>query len=647
MIIKNRGHNSSVFTLHLPLPMMFSKSKLLKAALQNIAVFLLTGIVIFTVAAIFIPRAFTENVKIANWYPEVCEGDWELAQNAQGALKLSADSPPDIFSNANSAVYQGGTHSLVCRNFQELELIAHSRTNPFVGTVKKIAGRFFPVVAVSAQEATGSAVPQGEMTQEEQSETTGGTAAEKKSVNAPEMVKQSEPQSVELPGLSLDFSDTEIVSARIYLSFALVPAVQVQGKQSGADVASQETSGHEQPQEQPQEQPPQEPLLTPPQQQGGENALPSSAPDTQSAPQEGAPENSGETPLQNTPQTPEEPPGVTVELQEPLVKVEPVLQTKPHISLWYSFDSEQWWKLQDIPSLATSNLENGGYFAVDGSFIKTWEDLKNLQVKFEGVVQEEETGFLAYLDAVWVEIKYQKKKSEAIPMPTSPAFVWQEFDGWDNEIFAQIGDNCSPSASDCRTAAKITDNDFEDRNPFTNGKIIVWEGERNNRWQIFAALPEFFLERMTDFLQQYLFGRTSTGMEIVQITDSYYTNTNPVADGRRIVWQAWLDGSWNILAYDLEEKVIMRLTAPGARNQMNPAIEGDFVAWQGQDARGNWQIYLARFDDPNDPFAARIEQITYDDLDNEAPSLRGGRLRWQKGKEGTSVEIDIPYFGLE
>ncbi len=72
--------------------------------------------------------------------------------------------------------------------------------------------------------------------------------------------------------------------------------------------------------------------------------------------------------------------------------------------------------------LLTTRLENFGYnyflsfiqrfkwwlLCYDASFLKSWEDVKNLKIKFEGVIGGE-TKFIAYLIACG-EVEYQKKE---------------------------------------------------------------------------------------------------------------------------------------------------------------------------------------------------------------------------------------------
>ncbi|NCO80146.1 hypothetical protein GW884_02555, partial [Candidatus Falkowbacteria bacterium] len=115
-----------------------------------------------------------------------------------------------------------------------------------------------------------------------------------------------------------------------------------------------------------------------------------------------------------------------IEQQQELTEVGPLSAQDilPNIDakiiIWYSLDGENpegepsapygagWQKLDEISNYPLSNLLNGGYFSYEAPFLKNWDDIKNLKIKFEGVAGGE-TNFVAYLDSVWVEVNYQEK----------------------------------------------------------------------------------------------------------------------------------------------------------------------------------------------------------------------------------------------
>lgn len=93
-----------------------------------------------------------------------------------------------------------------------------------------------------------------------------------------------------------------------------------------------------------------------------------------------------------------------------LVNPETTNEKKDLIIVWYSLDGEIWWKLGSIYNYPLSNALNGGYFEYDAPFLKKWDDIKKLKIKFEGA--NEKNNIVAYLDNVWLEINYQEEEKK-------------------------------------------------------------------------------------------------------------------------------------------------------------------------------------------------------------------------------------------
>jgi len=81
------------------------------------------------------------------------------------------------------------------------------------------------------------------------------------------------------------------------------------------------------------------------------------------------------------------------------------------IIIWWSLDGQNWQILETISSYSASNFLNGGYFSYDAPFLKNWDDVRNLKIKFEGAVGGE-TIVTAYLDSVWLEVEFREKEKE-------------------------------------------------------------------------------------------------------------------------------------------------------------------------------------------------------------------------------------------
>ena len=66
-----------------------------------------------------------------------------------------------------------------------------------------------------------------------------------------------------------------------------------------------------------------------------------------------------------------------------------------------------WEKLDTLTASELSNQLNGGYFSYPADFVNSWEEARNLKIRFEGL-SESESDFLFYLDSVWIEAQYDR-----------------------------------------------------------------------------------------------------------------------------------------------------------------------------------------------------------------------------------------------
>jgi len=247
----------------------------------------------------------------------------------------------------------------------------------------------------------------------------------------------------------------------------------------------------------------------------------------------------------------------------------PEIVSSPDVifNLRYFLD-EKPYDLSTFSSYPISNATNNGYFYFDLPEVKSFNDLEKLKISFEGLL-EGEPHLTVYLDSVWLEIEYEEKPSLK---------VFQEFDGNDWEIFAEFEDK----------RFQLTDNDFDDKFPSTDGESIVWQSQINSRWQIFYL-------NFNDFL--------AGKKEITQITQTECNNISPKVFERKIVWQAWLDNNWEIMVAKKDENgnwKIERIT-----NDQNHDFSPDFsqgaIIWkkkidqqtkkfEAREFKNQWQI---------------------------------------------------------
>ncbi|MCK5319775.1 hypothetical protein KAJ61_00110 [Candidatus Parcubacteria bacterium] len=87
------------------------------------------------------------------------------------------------------------------------------------------------------------------------------------------------------------------------------------------------------------------------------------------------------------------------------------------IVIWYSLSKIAsgtkdiiWHKLDTLSAEQMSNSLNNGYFRYEAPFLESWENVEDLQIKFEGLANDD-TLFTAYLDSFWIEAEYEPSKT--------------------------------------------------------------------------------------------------------------------------------------------------------------------------------------------------------------------------------------------
>jgi len=104
----------------------------------------------------------------------------------------------------------------------------------------------------------------------------------------------------------------------------------------------------------------------------------------------------------------------------------------------------------------------------------------------------------------------------------------------------------------------------------------------------------------------------------VFITNSSYTNADPVTDKEYIAWMGQVTGSWRIFLYHIPTGVTTQLS--GGDNNVNPRLSQGRVAWEGW-VEDTWQIFL--FD------RVSIRQVTEGELSLN-PDIEGDELLYAR-----------------
>jgi hypothetical protein len=113
------------------------------------------------------------------------------------------------------------------------------------------------------------------------------------------------------------------------------------------------------------------------------------------------------------------------------------------------------------------------------------------------------------------------------------------------------------------------------------------------------------------------------------ITDTRYTNADPVTDGQFVVWSGQIDYKWQIFMHDVGTGKTIQITNQG--NNVSPTIEDGLVTWEKQ-VDGVWQIAL--FD------GIKVTILTSGEEPKQKPLLNNGQIIYSKfPKKGEKWEV--------
>lgn len=116
-----------------------------------------------------------------------------------------------------------------------------------------------------------------------------------------------------------------------------------------------------------------------------------------------------------------------------------------------------------------------------------------------------------------------------------------------------------------------------------------------------------------------IYMRTSKG-EVKQLSDNSYDDSSPDMDlaSMRVVWQRLIDGRYQIISYDLEEREETQLTFSRS-NSMEPKVSKEGITWQAWDGN-DWEIVF--FD------GQFTDQITDNEAQDVTPVIEDGYILW-------------------
>lgn len=114
----------------------------------------------------------------------------------------------------------------------------------------------------------------------------------------------------------------------------------------------------------------------------------------------------------------------------------------------------------------------------------------------------------------------------------------------------------------------------------------------------------------------------------------------PDISGKRVVWQQYVSGDWDIYSADISnpKNPVVTIVSEYTQIQMNPSIDGTLVAWQEfVTDYGDWDIYI-RDISSSDNQDVLVTNLAFDQTN---PAISGNFLLWQ---DNTTDDWDI-YLG--
>ncbi|MCX6759225.1 MAG: DUF2341 domain-containing protein [Candidatus Nealsonbacteria bacterium] len=317
------------------------------------------------------------------FFSDFCSGDWEFPQNAQGYPEIGSAGDIDLFSEENSAIYKTGNLTIICQNFSATVISTTTTISltPTNGTTTELNISETTTTEITTTETTTTQATSAEVIFIESTSTSEIKEEGVISTEATSTTTSTLPETTTEPTSFLKrikqflgqkvFAQENVFSAKIKFSFA---------------IGEKEES------------------ILPPEQ---------STTTTSTQPQATSSEleiNSNSTgTISTATSTFQEMTTTTTETTTTATTSETLTEVEPKIIIWFSLDGELWEQLDIISSYPLSNALNGGYFSYVAPFLKNWEDVENLKIKFEGVF-DGQTNVTTFLDSVWIEVEYQEEE---------------------------------------------------------------------------------------------------------------------------------------------------------------------------------------------------------------------------------------------
>lgn len=117
-----------------------------------------------------------------------------------------------------------------------------------------------------------------------------------------------------------------------------------------------------------------------------------------------------------------------------------------------------------------------------------------------------------------------------------------------------------------------------------------------------------------------------------QVTANLHEDSFPLIKGNYVVWQGYVDGDWEIFAYDIAAGGTPAQITDNDYDDISPQTDGSYVVWLGESASGG-EVFLYDLSSGGSPTA-----ITADTNVDVSPQIANGRVVWESHQVTTSVQ---------
>ena len=174
--------------------------------------------------------------------------------------------------------------------------------------------------------------------------------------------------------------------------------------------------------------------------------------------------------------------------------------------------------------------------------------------------------------------------------------------------------------------ARVTLNDYEDKAPHAQGKRIVWNGFKDGNWDVF----------MYDLEQNPL---NFTEPKKLQLATSRAKRGRPKLSGDYAIWSVAKDTALSgIHLYNMRDGTETVIDQSPEDERDFPAIHGDIAVWHGLQAQGLQRDVFMHNISSGESFL-----VTTDPSDQSHPDIYGTKIVWQDDREG---DFDIHMYDL-